>query len=85
MASDGSIIICDYGNHCIRKIAAEDGTVTTIAGVVVQKGHRDGDAASALFYYPIGVVVASDESIIICDVYNHCIRQLTLSQCSSTK
>ncbi len=53
---DGAVVVADFGNHKIRRVAP-DGTVTTLAGAGA-RGFRDGPAAEALFDHPVGVAVA---------------------------
>lgn len=54
VAADGVVYVADTENHCVRAIA--DGLVTTLAG-----GRRlktiDGDAATACFQYPCGLLL----------------------------
>ncbi|MCC3766401.1 NHL domain-containing thioredoxin family protein [Streptomyces sp. UNOC14_S4] len=38
-------------------------------------GHRDGDAAQALFQHPLGVTALPDGSVAVCDTYNHALRR----------
>jgi streptogramin lyase len=74
-AADGSVWVGDYGNHCIRRIAA-DGTVSTVAGVAGSEGHVDGKGAAAKFNNPRGVSCAADGSVWVGDYSNHCIRRI---------
>lgn len=56
IASDGgSLYVAEFRGHRIRKVTS-DGTVSTISGTGVA-GWLDGEAATAEFYYPIGVMV----------------------------
>jgi streptogramin lyase len=72
---DGSIMVADTNNHCIRKITPK-GHVSTLAGTGV-KGHRDGEGTTALFNYPSDVAVDREGNLIVADRYNHCIRKIT--------
>ncbi|MGK5732781.1 NHL domain-containing thioredoxin family protein [Streptomyces sp. URMC 124] len=38
-------------------------------------GHRDGDAAQALFQHPLGVTALPDGSVAVSDTYNHALRR----------
>lgn len=67
---DGSIIVTDYGNHCIRRITSE-GQVTTIAGKPRQIGCNDGQGAAARFHHPAGVVVDREGNAFVTDCFNH--------------
>jgi sugar lactone lactonase YvrE len=73
---DGNIIVADACNCCIRKITPQ-GQVSTLAGTTGEKGHRDGEGAGAQFNQPYGVAVDGDGSIIVADMHNHCIRNIT--------
>ena len=70
---DGSVVVADYYNDAIRRIAP-DGTVTTIAS---GRGFQDGDAETARFYHPRGVAVDSLGTIYVADERNHRIRTIT--------
>jgi DNA-binding beta-propeller fold protein YncE len=88
---DGSIIyVSDTGNHVIRRIDAEDGIVTTVAGIQEDfeefgkaryplGGFRNGEADFARFNSPRGIVIAGDV-LIIADSGNHRIRALLPSE-----
>ena len=54
----GAIYICDFGNHCVRKVAA-DGTISTIAGTgKAGWGDPDGLPATKIkLFEPCGVAV----------------------------
>ena len=73
--SDGSVIVANYYNPAIRRIAP-DGTVTTIAGGN-SRGLRDGPADVAQFSGPIDVAVSPDGSIFVADRSNRRIRKVT--------
>ena len=70
----GNIYVSDHANHKIRKITP-NGDVTTIAGSGVQ-GSADGDAASASFNRPEGIVVDDSGVIYVSDILNYKIRKL---------
>jgi len=72
--AQNDIIVVDTENHAIRKIDANTGIVTTIAG-----GHLgddgDGDIATrAGLARPHGCAIASDGTIYIADSNNHRVR-----------
>ena len=72
-APDGSVVVADYYNDAIRRIAP-DGTVTTIAS---GRGFQDGEAEDARFYAPRGVAVDGQGTIYVADERNHRIRAIT--------
>lgn len=76
IASDnnGNFYITDVSSHRIRKITAAC-VVTTVAGT--SQGNTDGPVASAKFYHPYGVAVASDGTVYIADTYNNRIRKVS--------
>ena len=73
---DGSVVVADTYNHCIRLIAAGGGAVSTLAGKGGEEGFADGPAASALFFYPRGVVVCADGAIFVADSGNNRVRRI---------
>lgn len=53
-----------------------DGHVHTAVGTgLFDFGHRDGDAAQALFQHPLGVTALPDGSVAVADTYNHALRR----------
>jgi sugar lactone lactonase YvrE len=50
---DGSVIVADMNNHCIRKISP-DGMVSTVIGKGGIAGYVDGNPEDALFNHPKG-------------------------------
>ena len=70
----GNVIVADFGNHAIRRIAP-DGTVTTIAGGN-GRGVRDGPVATAQFAGPRDVAVHADGSIYVADSLGNRIRRI---------
>jgi sugar lactone lactonase YvrE len=74
--ADNTIIVADTRNHCIRAISV-DGTVRTIAGMKAAPGFRDGPGRTALFGYPQGVAIMPDQTIIVADTVNNCIRAIS--------
>jgi DNA-binding beta-propeller fold protein YncE len=87
---EGSVIVADGGNDCVRQIAPY-GTVTTIAGSEVdgdgsgeegeengsgEEGDDDGQGAKATLDGPCGVAVDGDGNIIVADCGNHRVRQI---------
>jgi len=73
----GDIIICDYQNHCVRKIDTKTDTVTTIAGRGEVEGYKDGPATEALFCHPNAVCLGLDGDLLVADTDNFCIRLIS--------
>ena len=69
---DGTIIVTDTYNHKIRGIDP-DGNVYTIAGKGVS-GDKDGPGNEATFYYPCGIAIRVDGTIIVSDMRNNKIK-----------
>ena len=64
--ADGSLLVCDTGNHRVLRI--KSGVVSTVAGSGVQGFAGDGGAAvAAELYTPSGVAVLTDGRILIAD------------------
>jgi DNA-binding beta-propeller fold protein YncE len=70
---DGTLLVVDTGNHCIR--AVKDGKVTTVTGRAGQQGYNDGALGDALFNAPQSVSVAPDGSFYIVDTGNYRVRR----------
>ena len=73
---DGSVVVADTDNHCIRLIAAGGGAVSTLAGKGGEKGFADGPAAAARFNNPRGVVVGANGAIFVADSENLRVRRI---------
>jgi hypothetical protein len=71
---NGDIIVADKNYNAIRKITRTG--IETIAGGN-GNGFEDGDAKTAQFNRPIGVVVNSKNEIFVCDEGNHRIRKIS--------
>lgn len=84
LASDGSLLVADTGNHRLRRVSPA-GAVSTVAGSETPKddlgrasgGYRDGAAAQAQFRYPVGLAVDGAGTIYVADAGNHCVRRIT--------
>jgi len=76
--TSGNIYIADTDNHCVRKIDAETGIITTVAGTGGAGGYSgDGDlAVNAKLNKPHAVYMDASENIYIADTDNHRIRKV---------
>jgi len=72
---NGTIVVADYTNNRIRLVTPA-GVVTTLAGSGTGT-FADGTGAAASFYYPAGIAVLSDGTIVVADASNHRIRLVT--------
>ncbi len=80
LASSGNLYISDSGHSRIRMVAANSGTITTVAGTGVQGYSGDnGPATAASLNSPSGVAVNYDGNIFIADMYNHRIRKVSVA------
>jgi len=70
----GNVIVADWSNHKIRKIAP-NGDVTTLAGSG-SAGSTDANGTSASFYSPRGVAVDASGNVFVADQNNHKIRKI---------
>jgi len=75
--SMGNLFIADISNHCIRKVDAVTGKISTVAGNGIAGYSGDnGAAASAELGSPFGVAVDGVGNLFIADDSNHCIRKV---------
>ncbi|MCK9364848.1 MAG: hypothetical protein M0P74_14775 [Syntrophales bacterium] len=73
----GNIYFSDFDHHSIRKVTANTGIITTVAGTGVAGYSGDnGLATSAMLNYPYGVAVDSSDNIYIADTSNLRIRKV---------
>ncbi len=76
--ASGNLLIADYGNMRIRKIAATTGIITTIAGVGLQTTTGDGGAATAASLNgPSTLALDAAGNIYIAELTGHRIRKIT--------
>src|SRR5688572_21465246 len=72
VACGGAVFVADSGNHAIRRITS-DGTVTTWAGALAQKGNADGERTAARFNFPMGISADAQCNLYVADTDNHSI------------
>jgi len=74
---DSNLIVADEKNNCIRSVCECCGFSKTITGKYADAvKFRDGPVESARFSSPVDVVVDDDNSILVADRYNHCLRMI---------
>jgi NHL repeat len=73
----GNLLIAEAGNHCVRKVDARTGTISTVAGTG-KKGYTGdrGPATKATFNEPYAVVADAGGSLFIVDRLNAVIRKV---------
>ena len=75
--SNGNLFIADTNNHRIRKVDANTGLITTVAGDGTRgSGGDGGPATAAQFDSPTGVAVDNAGNLFIADSGNHRIRKV---------
>ncbi|MCO5112003.1 MAG: hypothetical protein M9929_14380 [Burkholderiaceae bacterium] len=78
----GEVIILDSGNNQIRKLSADHGQVSTLAGgggwvANIPSNHADGNGSAARFYRPMGVAVDATGNTYVADTDNHLVRKIS--------
>ena len=73
--ADGSLLVVDTFNHCLRRVTS-NGAVSTFAGGGVG-GYLDGVGTAARFQHPWDIAVDAHGIIYVSDHGNHCIRRVT--------
>jgi sugar lactone lactonase YvrE len=73
----GNVYISDNNNHCIRKVDASTGIITTVAGNGFAGYSGDGGpATNAELNHPYDVAVDGQGNLYISDGDNYCIRMV---------
>jgi sugar lactone lactonase YvrE len=72
----GAVIVADLGNNAVRRISP-DGAVTTIAGVLPNKGSRDGPALASRFNSPGSIARDNAGNMYLAEEGNATIRKLS--------
>ncbi len=76
----GNLLIAEWGTYTVRKVDAQTGTITTIAGNGIPGNSGDGGpATSASLYAPRGMVLDSSGNLLIADRDNHNVRKVNLA------
>jgi trimeric autotransporter adhesin len=78
--AQGNIYIADRDNHRVRRVAASDGLITTVAGTgTAGFGGDGGDAKDARLDTPYTVAVDRQGNLYISDTSNHRVRKVNAS------
>lgn len=80
--SAGEVIILDSGNNQVRKLSANHGQVSTLAGgggwvANAPSNHADGNGSAARFYRPMGAAVDGAGNTYVADTDNHLVRKIS--------
>ena len=77
LGNSGSVLIGDHYNHRIRRVAADTGIITTLAGTgAAAFGGDGGPATSASLAYPLVAALDRGGDVLIVDHFNHRIRRV---------
>ena len=79
----GNLYVADKGSQTVRRIGT-DGRVTTLAGVAMREGSRDGPGNQATFRGPAGVSVDTNGSVFVSDSISPAIRRIDRNGMVST-
>jgi DNA-binding beta-propeller fold protein YncE len=75
--AQGNLYFSDTFNHCIRRVDARTGVITTCAGCGEAGYSGDGGPSTrARFNEPYGIAVDNAGSIYVADRHNHCVRRI---------
>ena len=78
--SGGYALVADTGNHTIRKLALDTGTITTLAGLAGSAGSADGVGGAARFGSPRGLAIDSAcTQAVVADSVSHTMRLIDLA------
>jgi len=73
----GNLYIADAGNHRVRKVDAQSGLISTVAGTGrIEFRGDDGPAAAAGLFAPRGVAVDEKGNLFVSDTQHSCIRKV---------
>jgi hypothetical protein len=79
--AQGDLYICDVTNSRIRRIDAQTGMISSVAGQGLQGYAGDGGPAlAALLNHPQGVAVDGQGSVFVADAYNNVVRKVSYAQ-----
>ena len=80
LSAEGSVVIADSLNHCVRVMDPQLMTLTTLAGSKMGEwGAADGAADVCRMNRPCGICSLSDGSLVFADAANNTIRVITFA------
>lgn len=75
----GNLFFVELGNHCVRRVDAKTGVITTVAGTGKAGFSGDGGpATNAELNQPHSLAFDAAGHLYICDIINHRIRQVDM-------
>ena len=80
----GTLYIADTFNNRIRKVDADTGMISTIAGngtfPPMPRGATDegADALDVSLYWPCDIAIDTEGQVFFADTFNHCVRKIDL-------
>lgn len=75
--SQGNMLILDMRSHVLRRVDAQSGVISTLAGDGTLGDQGDGGAArDARLHYPHSMAVDGEDNIYIGDILNHRVRRI---------
>jgi uncharacterized protein (TIGR03437 family) len=78
--AQGNLFIADTFNNRVRRVAASDNNITTVAGTGTRGFTGDGDlATNARLGQPEGVWVDAQNNLLIADTFNDRIRRVSVA------
>lgn len=76
---EGHLYFVELGNHCVRRIDAQTGRISTIAGVGKPGfGGDGGPATRAQLNQPHSLAFDPAGDLFVCDILNHRIRKIDM-------
>lgn len=69
LLANGSLLVADQDNNCLRAVTIPAGVVTTFAGICTTPGSTNGSVAAATFDHPQDVAI-SGANIYVSDQHN---------------
>lgn len=77
--SSGNLYFVELGNHCVRRVDAKSGIISTVAGNGKKGFAGDGGLAKdAVFNQPHSLAINPAGDLFVCDIGNHRIRRIDL-------
>jgi streptogramin lyase len=76
----GNLFFVELGNHCVRRVDAKTGRISSVAGTGKSGFAGDGGpAANAQFNQPHSLAFDAVGDLYVCDILNHRIRKIAMS------